>query len=209
MEFPMEGMWSRASAQMTVVMEKTQTGSSATPSFRFNLIFFFIDVFFFVPYACPSSCSISTYVSPLIFYYSQVILKPDPGNSQDLFLRSLSALGTDQASFPYYPGLLFLISDSALASQCHGSDTKLSIGINVGEHDIRFVEDNWESPVINCSLLFCFKLFHINILNAILSNVIYRVCTTWVGFTRNLVGCSKVLLPFSANVILTAFCLLN
>ncbi|KAE8788979.1 glycine--tRNA ligase, chloroplastic/mitochondrial 2 [Hordeum vulgare] len=43
----------------------------------------------------------------------QVILKPDPGNSQDLFLHSLSALG-----------------------------------INVPEHDIRFVEDNWESPVL-------------------------------------------------------------
>lgn len=41
----------------------------------------------------------------------QVILKPDPGNSQDLFIRSLSALGID-----------------------------------VNEHDIRFVEDNWESP---------------------------------------------------------------
>ncbi|XP_043712752.1 glycine--tRNA ligase, chloroplastic/mitochondrial 2 [Telopea speciosissima] len=43
----------------------------------------------------------------------QVILKPDPGNSQDLFIRSLSALGID-----------------------------------VHEHDIRFVEDNWESPVL-------------------------------------------------------------
>lgn len=43
----------------------------------------------------------------------QVILKPDPGNSQDLFVRSLSALG-----------------------------------INVHDHDIRFVEDNWESPVL-------------------------------------------------------------
>ncbi|CAK7347748.1 unnamed protein product [Dovyalis caffra] len=43
----------------------------------------------------------------------QVILKPDPGNSQELFIRSLSALG-----------------------------------INVNEHDIRFVEDNWESPVL-------------------------------------------------------------
>ncbi|CAH9136448.1 unnamed protein product [Cuscuta epithymum] len=43
----------------------------------------------------------------------QVILKPDPGNSQDLFIRSLSALG-----------------------------------ININEHDIRFVEDNWESPVL-------------------------------------------------------------
>ncbi|XP_031397010.1 glycine--tRNA ligase, chloroplastic/mitochondrial 2 isoform X1 [Punica granatum] len=43
----------------------------------------------------------------------QVILKPDPGNSQDLFIRSLAALGID-----------------------------------VSEHDIRFVEDNWESPVL-------------------------------------------------------------
>lgn len=43
----------------------------------------------------------------------QVILKPDPGNSQDLFIRSLSALGID-----------------------------------VKKHDIRFVEDNWESPVL-------------------------------------------------------------
>lgn len=43
----------------------------------------------------------------------QVILKPDPGNSQDLFIRSLSALGID-----------------------------------VTAHDIRFVEDNWESPVL-------------------------------------------------------------
>ncbi|KAI4372677.1 hypothetical protein MLD38_010878 [Melastoma candidum] len=43
----------------------------------------------------------------------QVILKPDPGNSQDLFVRSLTALGID-----------------------------------VTQHDIRFVEDNWESPVL-------------------------------------------------------------
>ncbi|XP_027907837.1 glycine--tRNA ligase, chloroplastic/mitochondrial 2 isoform X3 [Vigna unguiculata] len=43
----------------------------------------------------------------------QVILKPDPGNSQDLFIRSLTALGID-----------------------------------VTAHDIRFVEDNWESPVL-------------------------------------------------------------
>uniref|UniRef100_A0A7N0UR89 glycine--tRNA ligase n=2 Tax=Kalanchoe fedtschenkoi TaxID=63787 RepID=A0A7N0UR89_KALFE len=43
----------------------------------------------------------------------QVILKPDPGNSQDLFIGSLAALGID-----------------------------------VNKHDIRFVEDNWESPVL-------------------------------------------------------------
>ena len=43
----------------------------------------------------------------------QVILKPDPGNPQELYLQSLEA-----------------------------------IGINPREHDIRFVEDNWESPAL-------------------------------------------------------------
>ncbi len=43
----------------------------------------------------------------------QVILKPDPGNPQELYLESLRA-----------------------------------IGIDVDHHDIRFVEDNWESPAL-------------------------------------------------------------
>lgn len=43
----------------------------------------------------------------------QVILKPDPGNSQELYLGSLEALGIDTRA-----------------------------------HDVRFVEDNWESPVL-------------------------------------------------------------
>ncbi|KIZ07293.1 glycyl-tRNA synthetase alpha chain [Monoraphidium neglectum] len=43
----------------------------------------------------------------------QVILKPDPGNAQELYLGSLEALGIDTR-----------------------------------KHDIRFVEDNWESPVL-------------------------------------------------------------
>jgi glycyl-tRNA synthetase len=46
-------------------------------------------------------------------YQYQVILKPDPGNPQELYLQSLAA-----------------------------------IGINPREHDIRFVEDNWESPAL-------------------------------------------------------------
>ncbi|HEY3343824.1 MAG TPA: glycine--tRNA ligase subunit beta [Anaerolineaceae bacterium] len=46
-------------------------------------------------------------------YQFQVILKPDPGNPQELYLRSLEALG-----------------------------------INPREHDIRFVDDNWESPAL-------------------------------------------------------------
>ena len=46
-------------------------------------------------------------------YQFQVILKPDPGNPQELYLQSLEALG-----------------------------------INPREHDIRFVEDNWESPAL-------------------------------------------------------------
>jgi glycyl-tRNA synthetase len=43
----------------------------------------------------------------------QVILKPDPGNPQELYLKSLEALGIDPR-----------------------------------RHDIRFVEDNWESPAL-------------------------------------------------------------
>ena len=43
------------------------------------------------------------------YYQYQVILKPDPGNPQELYLQSLEALGIDPR-----------------------------------EHDIRFVEDNWE-----------------------------------------------------------------
>jgi len=47
------------------------------------------------------------------YYQLQVILKPSPADSQDLYLGSLAALGID-------------------ASQ----------------HDIRFVEDDWESPTL-------------------------------------------------------------
>ncbi len=46
-------------------------------------------------------------------YQFQVILKPDPGNPQELYLKSLEALGIDPA-----------------------------------QHDIRFVEDNWEQPAL-------------------------------------------------------------
>jgi len=48
-----------------------------------------------------------------MFIQYQVILKPDPGNPQELYLKSLEALG-----------------------------------INPRQHDIRFVEDNWESPAL-------------------------------------------------------------
>ena len=47
----------------------------------------------------------------------QVILKPNPSNTQDLYLGSLKAIGMDPL-----------------------------------EHDIRFVEDDWESPTLGaCS----------------------------------------------------------
>jgi glycyl-tRNA synthetase len=46
-------------------------------------------------------------------YQLQVILKPDPGNPQELYLKSLEAIGIDPL-----------------------------------DHDIRFVEDNWESPAL-------------------------------------------------------------
>ncbi len=45
------------------------------------------------------------------YYQYQVVLKPAPPNSQELFLKSLEA-----------------------------------IGINLKVHDVRFIEDNWESP---------------------------------------------------------------
>jgi glycyl-tRNA synthetase len=47
------------------------------------------------------------------YYQYQVILKPDPGNPQELYLQSLQALGID-----------------------------------TGKVDVRFVEDNWESPAL-------------------------------------------------------------
>jgi glycyl-tRNA synthetase len=48
-----------------------------------------------------------------LHYQFQVILKPDPGNPQELYLDSLKAIGIDPR-----------------------------------QHDIRFVEDNWEQPTI-------------------------------------------------------------
>ncbi len=48
-----------------------------------------------------------------MFMQYQIILKPDPGNPQELFLGSLEALGID-----------------------------------LKKHDVRFVEDNWESPAL-------------------------------------------------------------
>jgi len=47
------------------------------------------------------------------FYQYQVILKPDPGDPQEMYLRSLEAIGVD-----------------------------------LSRHDVRFVEDNWESPAL-------------------------------------------------------------
>jgi len=47
------------------------------------------------------------------YYQFQVVMKPSPQDFQDLYLRSLAALGVDTAV-----------------------------------HDVRFVEDNWESPTL-------------------------------------------------------------
>ncbi len=49
-------------------------------------------------------------------YQFQVVLKPSPGDVQDVYLRSLSAFGIDPT-----------------------------------EHDIRFEEDNWESPTLGAA----------------------------------------------------------
>ncbi len=50
------------------------------------------------------------------FFQYQVLLKPNPANSQELYLESLG-----------------------------------SIGIKAEEHDIRFVEDDWESPTLGAA----------------------------------------------------------
>ena len=50
------------------------------------------------------------------YYQFQVILKPSPDNAQELYLRSLEAMGID-----------------------------------LKEHDVRFVEDNWESPTLGAA----------------------------------------------------------
>jgi glycyl-tRNA synthetase alpha chain len=50
------------------------------------------------------------------YYQYQVILKPSPANSQELYLESLSTLGIDPMT-----------------------------------HDIRFVEDDWESPTLGAA----------------------------------------------------------
>lgn len=50
------------------------------------------------------------------YFQFQVILKPSPDNSQELYLKSLEAMGID-----------------------------------LNEHDVRFVEDNWESPTLGAA----------------------------------------------------------
>lgn len=50
------------------------------------------------------------------YFQFQVILKPSPDNAQELYLKSLEAMGID-----------------------------------LKEHDVRFVEDNWESPTLGAA----------------------------------------------------------
>ncbi len=50
------------------------------------------------------------------YYQFQVILKPSPDNAQELYLKSLEAMGID-----------------------------------LSKHDVRFVEDNWESPTLGAA----------------------------------------------------------
>ena len=50
------------------------------------------------------------------YYQFQVILKPSPEDAQDVYLKSLEA-----------------------------------IGIDLTKHDVRFVEDNWESPTLGAN----------------------------------------------------------
>ncbi len=50
------------------------------------------------------------------YFQYQVILKPSPDNAQDIYLKSLEAMGID-----------------------------------LSKHDVRFVEDNWESPTLGAA----------------------------------------------------------
>ena len=50
------------------------------------------------------------------YFQYQVILKPSPDNAQELYLKSLEAMGVD-----------------------------------LSKHDVRFVEDNWESPTLGAA----------------------------------------------------------
>lgn len=50
------------------------------------------------------------------YYQYQVILKPSPDNAQEIYLKSLEAMGID-----------------------------------LSKHDVRFVEDNWESPTLGAA----------------------------------------------------------
>ena len=50
------------------------------------------------------------------YFQYQVILKPSPDNAQELYLKSLEAMGID-----------------------------------LSKHDVRFVEDNWESPTLGAA----------------------------------------------------------
>ena len=50
------------------------------------------------------------------YFQYQVIMKPSPDNAQELYLRSLEAMGID-----------------------------------LSKHDVRFVEDNWESPTLGAA----------------------------------------------------------
>ena len=74
-------------------------------------------VAFVQPSRRPSDSRYAAHPNRMQHYYQfQVILKPSPDNIQELYLKSLDALGID-----------------------------------CGAHDIRFVEDDWESPTLGAS----------------------------------------------------------
>jgi hypothetical protein len=93
--FLMKGMWNLASALMIVDMEKTQIGCKDTLSFRSTLIQWLNSEFDALKFLFFRITYRHFYNWFLGCLWTQVILKPDPGNSQDLFIRSLSALGSN------------------------------------------------------------------------------------------------------------------
>lgn len=90
---PFEGMLNLVYDQMTAVMGIILTDSSDTLNFRYSGY----------SYLCNLVC-VNDGDTFLPSPNCQVILKPDPGNAQDLFIHSLSALG----NMPFFKKELYL-----------------------------------------------------------------------------------------------------
>ena len=90
-------------------------------------------------------------------YQLQVILKPDPGNPQELYLKSLEA-----------------------------------IGIDLNQHDIRFVEDNWMQPALGA-----WGLGRITSYNVCYTKLLRHLQTSAIGNASPNIFCNPRLLSLN------------